>query len=215
VIAADGEKDLIVLVADSNMRLAITELLQRHHSLEIRQISAEVREHIIRDPGVYREGHAFLQAQSRNFQYSIAICDREGCGGERSSREQLESTIERNLSAHWPDRSAAIIIDPELEAWVWTESQTLLRALDWQGDYSTLRDWLQKEGFSFNGPVKPARPKEALELVLRSNRLKRSGDLYKTLARAVTLTACTDPAFEKLRRTLQRWFPKTAPDYDR
>ena len=126
---------------------------------------------------------------------------------EDLSREQLESIIESNLSRHWPERSAAIVIDPELEAWVWSESPTLVRALGSQGDFSTLRDWLKQAGFGFNGPVKPARPKEALEKILRQNRKRRSSDLYGKLSSIVTLAACTDPAFEKLRRTLQSWFP--------
>lgn len=210
MIPPDTRKDLIVLAADLNMKLAFTHLLKRHHSLGIRPISVDVIIHEHRDPGVFRDAHNTLQAQCRNYRYSIAVCDREGCGGEHLTREQLEAIIKGNLSRHWPDRSAAIVIDPELEAWVWTESNALVQAIGWSGTFSALRDWLQQTGFDFNGPVKPTKPKEALERVLRHNQKKRSSALYGKLSSTVTLTSCTDPAFEKLCKVLRSWFSPAA-----
>ena len=187
MISTEEPKDLIILAADLNMRLAFTRLLDRHQSLGIRQISFDVIIHPHRDPGVLREAHNALQAQYRNYRYSLAVCDREGCG-ELASREELESNIETNLSRHWLDRSAAIVIDPELEAWVWTESPALAKAVGWPGDFSSLRAWLLQAGFDFKNPVKPANPKEALEKVLRHNRKRRSSDLYGQLSSTVTLS---------------------------
>jgi hypothetical protein len=87
----DKPKDLIVLAADLSMRVAVEAVLKRHHPLRIREISYDVFAHPKNDPGVFREAHSFLQAQTRNYQHAVAACDRDGCGKEALPREQLEA----------------------------------------------------------------------------------------------------------------------------
>ncbi|MFB3133348.1 MAG: hypothetical protein ACE10K_12585, partial [Rhodothermales bacterium] len=53
---------------------------------------------------------------------------------------------------------------------------------------------------------KPQRPKEAVEAVLRATDTPRSSSLYRQLAQKVSLNRCDDPAFLKLKSTLQEWF---------
>lgn len=119
----------------------------------------------------------------------------------------MEAKIEDNLSrTGWKDRSAAIVIDPELEVWVWSDSPVVEKQLKWSSRYPGLRDWLVSKGFLRADATKPSRPKEAVEAVLREVRLPRSSSLYRALAERVSLAKCTDRAFEKLRSTLQRWF---------
>jgi hypothetical protein len=55
--------------------------------------------------------------------------------------------------------------------------------------------------------VKPARPKEAMEAILRHVRKARSSAIYREIAGKVALAGCTDPSFGKFRETLGRWFP--------
>ena len=201
-------RDLIVLTADLDMRLTMNGLLGRHQSLGIREISFKVISHLNRDAGVFKEGHNLLRTEVGNFQYALAVCDHHGCGQEGKPREHVESIIAQNLTAHWRDRSAAIVIEPELESWVWTDSPHLTKAIGWPGNPSSLRVWLKQEGFRFDHPIKPLDPKGALERVLRYMQKKKSSALYQQLSRTNVSTAdCTDPAFAKLRDTLQKWFP--------
>jgi hypothetical protein len=57
------------------------------------------------------------------------------------------------------------------------------------------------------GAAKPARPKEAVQLALKTVRTPRSSSIYLELARSVSTDRCTDPAFLKLKRCLREWFP--------
>jgi hypothetical protein len=200
-------KDLIVLAADLSMRLSIEELLKSHHSLAIRQISFDVRSHPNNDPGVFGEAHLFLQAQVRNYRHAMAVCDRQGCGREAMPRGNIESSIDGRLGLHWADRAAAIVIDPELETWLWTDSPHVARAVGWNGDMPSLRAWLQVQGLWPEGGLKPPDPKAALETVLRYARMQKSSSLFQSLAREVSLKSCACPAFRKFCATLQCWFP--------
>jgi hypothetical protein len=49
-----------------------------------------------------------------------------------------------------------------------------------------------------------------VETVLRTVRQPRSSGLYRKLAEKVSLERCTDPAFDKLRIVLRRWFPEAS-----
>ncbi len=99
-----------------------------------------------------------------------------------------------------------MVIDPELEAWVWSQDPAVDSVLGWSGRDPTLRHWLQEQGFLAAGLVKPGRPKEAVQEALRLVRKARSSALYQDLAGVVSLEGCVDPAFVKLRLVLERWF---------
>src|SRR4029077_8753446 len=109
--------------------------------------------------------------------------------------------------AGWGDRAAAIVISPELENWVWSDSPHIDRALGWGGSEVPLKDWLGERGSRNAEAIKPARPKEAVELALRIAYKPRSSSIYFELAQSVSTDRCTDPAFLKLRRCLREWFP--------
>lgn len=210
MIPLETASDLIVLAADKSMQLAVIEILNRHQAIGIRTIVHRVILQPNYDSGVLLSAHKLLQAQSRNYLHALTICDRHGCGRETLSREQLETRIEHQLSAHWADRAAAIVVDPELENWFWADSPHVAHTIGWKSGLSNLRAWLGNEGFLEEGRPKPLRPKEALEKALRHNFVRRSSALYADLASKVSFQHCGDPAFRKLIATLQRWFPATA-----
>ncbi|HYW44267.1 MAG TPA: hypothetical protein VE959_15505 [Bryobacteraceae bacterium] len=199
-------QDLIVLAADGSMQGALEEVLKRYHSLGIREISYKVIQQPNFDPGVLHSGHSLLQSQNKNYLHAVAVCDRHGCGKEALPREELETLIEKSLSNHWADRAAAIVIDPELENWLWADSPHVAKEIGWPGGKIELREWLRNEGFLTPGQSKPSDPKAALEKALRLTKRRQSSALYRTLASKVTLQQCADPAFLKLTETLRRWF---------
>lgn len=202
------QKDLLVLTADKNMEFAVKGVLTRCKSLGIREIAADFRVHPESDPGCLVRGHDFLKPFSNQYHHALILLDREGSGQEQEPREALETRIEANLSqSAWGDRAAAIVIDPELEMWIWSDSPHVELILGWHGKDPDLRNWLLSRKYLGEGNVKPSRPKEALEDALRTARKPRSSSLYLQLAEKVSLDRCVDQSFLKLKNTLQRWFP--------
>lgn len=202
-------KDLVVLVPCRNLYFSIDGMLGRPEALGIRPPSVDIFVHPHRDPGCLGEGHDFLRPFTRQYRYSLVVLDRDGCGRESLAREQLEEQIEQRLSANgWSDRRSAIVIDPELEAWVWSDSPQVDHVFGWENRHPDLRSWLRQQGMLGDSAMKPGQPKEAVEAALRVTKKPRSSSLYYQLAQRVSLRRCTDPAFEKLARTLRAWFPQ-------
>lgn len=199
--------DLVVLVADKNMEFAVKGILGRAPAMGIREPISVVHVHPEKDPGCLLRGHEFLSLFHNQYAHALILLDFEGCGEERSARETVETSIEKRLSqSGWGGRAAAIAIDPELEMWIWSDSPQVDAVLGWQGRSPDLRSWLKVKDFLQEGQSKPKRPKEAMELALRTVRKPRSSSLYSQLARQVSLERCVDPAFVKLKTTLQTWF---------
>lgn len=200
---------LVVLVADRNMYCSVSGILKRPHSLGIKDIHqyCTIKVHPHHDPGCLRQSDSFLSVFRADFSHALVIFDRVGCGKETKNRETLESEVEDRLSrAGWENCSAAVVIDPELENWVWAPSRHLPEAVGWEGDYSSMKEWVAEEGFAFGPHGKPTKPKEAFERILYRCKVPRSSDLYQTLASKVSLEHCTDASFIKFRNTIQEWF---------
>jgi hypothetical protein len=204
---AQSGKDLVVLTADKNAQFAVRGILSRHHSLGIRPLNPDYLLHPGKDPGVLHTAHEFLRAFTKVYAHALVLMDREGSGRDAAPRGELEARIEAGLGkSGWEDRAAAVVIDPELDVWVWSDSSHVDRELGWSHRQPDLRSWLTTKRILAEGAVKPERPKEALEAALREVRKPRSSALYEALALKLSLAKCTDPAFGKLRTVLQRWF---------
>lgn len=201
--------DLAILVADDHMKSAIMGLLAVPHRLGIRRMYIDVEVHVEpgHDPGCLLRGHETLRPRCRACARAMVIFDRMGCGREHESREALEETVTANLArSGWGDRVAVIVIDPELEAWVWSDSPEVDRCLGWQNQDPDLRTWLRREGLWEAGLPKPVDPKKAMLSALRHVRMPPSAGIYGRLAGSVSVRRCTDPAFTRFRETLQAWF---------
>jgi hypothetical protein len=203
-------KDLIVLAADGQMEATVRGLLtHRRPSLQIREITADIYVHPEKDPGCLLRGHDFLRPFCRQYQYTLILCDRDGCGQQDRPREALEEDIERRLAiSGWEGRAAAVVLDPELEIWVWSDSPKVDQTLGWTGRQPSLANWLVSEGYCTPSHGKPNAPKRAFEEALQIAKRRRSSAIYHQLARQVGLSRCTDPSFLKLKALLRRWFGK-------
>ncbi|MCK4659024.1 MAG: hypothetical protein KAV82_05830 [Phycisphaerae bacterium] len=208
-MASEEQKDLIILVPGKDEAAAIRGILSRPRAMKIRPITVELQQHPERDPGCRLRGHEFLRRETGRFAFALVLFDREGCGAETESREAIEGEVQRRLAkTGWGDRVGVIVIDPELEAWVWNDTSHVDELLGWQGQTPSLREWLVTSGFLSPNDIKPRRPKEAMEKALRQAEKKRSSAIYGQLAEKVSFKRCVDPAFVKLRTTLQNWFPE-------
>lgn len=207
-----GPMDLIALVADADMEGTVRALLSRPSALGIRPITFDVKRHIQRDAGCRSGAHDFLRLWLHAFRYAVVLFDHEGCGREQKGRNQVEIEVEKRLEVNgWRDRCAVVVIAPELESWVWSDSPAVDDALGWRGKTPGLREWARSEtGFWHSNNVKPDRPKEAFDAALRKVKKPRSAALFEELARRVSVDGCIDPAFLKFRRVLSEWFQKVS-----
>jgi len=202
-------KDIIILVADLNMKGCLDGLFQRLHDvLNINPFSYEIFVHPYRDPGCRLDAVPFLRTFQNGYRYALVVFDKEGCGKENLSRIELETELENNLDASgWNDRAKTIVIDPELENWVWVKSPRLAQIINW-GDINKLYQWLQNSGFGLDKNNKPPFPKEAFEKALYLSRKRRSSSIYYEIASQVSFKGCTDQSFGKMITCIQTWFSK-------
>lgn len=201
--------DLVVLVPGKDDKAVVDGLLSRTKSLQIRAISHETVVHPQRDPGCFQHGATFLQIYQTRATHALVLFDYVGSGQDNKRRNvtEVEGDLRGRLQrSGWDDRAEVLVIEPELEIWVWSDSPVVDEALGWQGYNPSLRDWLTANGLLTPGSVKPDRPKEAVEAALAHVQLSRSSSIYRRIAENVTLHRCQDPAFTRLRELLSKWF---------
>ena len=200
-------RDLFVLAADLDIVETVKGLVKRPNDLGICDIECRVDKHRFKDPGCRNDPSTPLRPYIAEFAHALVIFDKEGSGPD-ASREEIQHNTERNLSRNgWRDRSKAIVIEPELESWVWVRSAKVAETLGWRRGYEELRAWLRAKDLWEAGIPKPQHPKEAFHAALREGRKRPSAALFGELATNLPFGRCRCPAFRELRETLQRWFP--------
>ena len=201
-------KDLLVLAADKDIRFAIEGLLNaRTEALGIRAISLDCYVHPHKDPGCLKEAAEFLRPFLNTYRRALVVFDREGCGQESLDAIELESRVTAELEANgWGGRARTLVIDPEVEVWVWSDSPHLDEIMGWGGASPSLREWLTAEGFRPVGSPKPGEPKAAFEESLRRVSKARSSVLFGRLASTVQFRTCRDQAFLRFRSIVTNWF---------
>ncbi len=204
--------ELFILTADHQMQQTVETLLNhRCRQLGIRPISFEVRRHNHRDPGCRTESVAYLRQIRNDFGKAMVLFDFAGCGVTDTDAAGLETDLELQLERNgWNlDDISVVVIEPELEAWLFGGSMSSLeQTVGWR-DSRPLRAWLAGNGHWVEGAGKPADPKRAVEAVLTSTHRPLNGKLFREVARSVNFRRCRDRAFRKFCATLQRWFPDT------
>lgn len=202
------QKDLVILCADKNMEYTLRGILARPAALGLKSFDYDLFVHPEHDPGCLNRGHDFLNLYAQSHAHALLLFDHEGCGRHSELAEILEAEVETRLAPQGWAGCAAIVITPELENWVWSDSPHVDATLGWEGKTPPLRQWLEQRGDWPAGKIKPPRPKEAVEAALRTARKQRSSALYQDLAGKVSFNRCSDRAFVKLKSSLQAWFAR-------
>lgn len=207
-------RDCVFLLADGTMEAMLQGFFNRsgcHQSLETGVFNFDPREDIVsgtNDPRTYTQAHELLRSYQHTHRYAVIILDNDWEGSR--GVETIRTDIRRNMRAcGWDDdRFEVIVIDPELENWIWQESQHIVDAFAYEGEL-TIRQWLreQEPPMWLDGEAKPARPKEAVEKVLEMTGVPRSAAIYRQITERVSVRRCVDPAFLLLCESLRRWFP--------
>ena len=203
-------KDLVIVAADKSMQQALRGMLGRPEALRIREVEVDIYSHPQHDPGCALRGVEFMSDFSDQYNYGLLIFDHEGSGKEQIHPQDLERDLNEEFSySVWGDRARAVVLSPELEAWVWSDSPHVSRVAGWEGGHRRLRNWLIEQEYLKEGEVKPERPKEAFKAALYESRTPRSSSLYLQLAQNVSFARCSDTAFLTFKKILQDWFPAT------
>ena len=206
-------RDCIFLLADTNMEAAFKGFLCRdqfHQSLGCGAFDFDAGQDLVvasgdSDPGLYTRGHQLLKPYLQTHIHAILVLDSEWDGSPGA--EAIDAHISANLyQSGWSEDSCkVIVIDPELENWIWQRNDHVAKALG-LGSALEFSNALSSDIWP-EGQAKPHRPKETLEAVLRANRIPRSSSIYKNITSRVSVGGCEDNSFQLLRTTLQTWFP--------
>lgn len=201
--------DLVVVVADKPTEQALAALLARHQALGIRPIRFGIRVHPHRDPGCYATAHELAAAFAHEAEHALVVFDRAWDGAPSEDRAELQEHVVARLRGTWGDRGACVVIDPELEVWVWSASPHVAEVLGWRDRQQELRPWLEQSGLWPPNRPKPTDPKEAFRRAVRQARVLPSAAQFGRLAAAVSVRGCVDPAFNQLLTVLRGWFSPT------
>jgi hypothetical protein len=209
-------KDLFVLTADSDMQALMRAVLARHRDLRIHPITFEVQRFTGRDSGMVKEGPETARVLVKKAEYSrlILVWDHHGSGWHALRVEEAVTRIQKRLDGvTWADRSAAVVVVPELEEWLWHCPATIARLLELNAaefDDVTARAAAQIE--RSRERCCRERPKELFESILY--RKRRRGPLpedFKTLGSSANLANWTgSETFDRFVGILRAWFPARA-----
>jgi len=208
-------RDCIFLVADKNMQAAFEGFLTRqafYQSLGCGNFSFDPRQDIAvasgdNDPGLYTRGHELLRPYQATHRHAVVVLDAEwdGSPGKAAITEHLTTQI--STTGWAAGLFVVIVIDPELENWIWQQNDHVARGLGFGNSNELMADtdlqaaWPQGQG-------KPTSPKEILETLLQKRRIPRSSAIYKQITSQVSTRRCQDSAFQQLIASLKAWFPQ-------
>ena len=208
-------RDCVFLVADKNMEAAFQGFLEREkfdQRLGCGFFEFDARQDLIvgsgqNDPGLYTRGHELLRSYQRTHRHAIVVLDEAWNGSP--GPQKIEEKLLRNLveSGWGGEQVEVIVICPELEIWVCHDSRQVEQVLGCAKVGIGLKESLVGAGLWQRDSPKPDDPKAGIERVLRQTKMPRSSALYKRITREISVKTCVDPAFEKLRDALRRWFP--------
>jgi hypothetical protein len=206
-------RDCIFLLADTNMKAAFEGFLCReqfHRSLGCGAFSFNANLDLVvaagdNETGLYTRGHELLRPYVKTHAHAIVVLDAEWDASPGAAAISAHVSINLHKSGWNKNNCKVIVIDPELENWIWQRNDHVACALgiDSSSNFSKaigLDVWP-------DGQAKPNKPKETLEAVLRDKRIPRSSSIYKNITSRISASNCHDQSFQLLQSTLQSWFP--------
>lgn len=159
-----------------------------------------------KDPGLFSRAAELARPFLRTHQHLVVLLDSawEGSPGAR----EIEERITRELVKNGGDRQnvAVIAIEPELEAWAWSDRAALFQALSNELEpnrRASLRSSLQAaEGKE----EQVGDPKAELAKLRKRLGIPASSAQFRRFAEVARIDRCGAPAFARLREALRRWF---------
>lgn len=201
-----GRKDEVVLKA----------VLKRWQELGIRPIIFEINRRGS-DSIVVREGAMQARIRAREFKHFLCLWDHKDSGKGNEPPSQVQDELQEHLNRRrLQNREKALVIDPELEIWLWQDKKAIARVLGISQKQLArcLNRWQ-----SANFPKRTLEqilskfPKEALEEVCQEAREKLTAALYQRIAHTADLSLwASEQGFQQLCQTLLNWFSAERSD---
>jgi hypothetical protein len=199
----------VFLLADKGMEQVITGFLGReyfHRSLGCARFSFNPSSDLIvsptKDSGMLKYASGLLRSYEKSHERPVVVVDADWTGTPGAS--VIRERLEQSLSAGWK-QFAVIVIEPELEAWIMSDTPHLARIFRCPDN---CRQVLAGAGYWPDDAAKPPRPKEALEYLKRQHKSRGFKADFGKLAAAMSVRQCQDAAFLQLRDHLRAWFPE-------
>ena len=202
-------KDLLLVVPCKDTQFTLRGGLSRPEAIGIRPVTHDMIVHSGRDPGVRTTGADLANLRRAQFRHALLVFDHEGCGEEECLPEEMQQQIEKKLKPVWGENARVVVVNPEVDVWLWGSDNSLAEVLSWPSEEGGIREWLKAQGWQFSAEGKPIRPKEALEQLLEVLKEPRSASLYEKVAKKLSMQKCSDGAFQRTLGILRQWFPRT------
>lgn len=206
-------RDLVILVADSTMEVVFRAFFGRERwniTLHCGQFDFWPDEDIFHDPlytdgGVHKSAHELLRPYLCTHDRALVVLDQQ-FGGELPSDEVRRDILDRLRRNGWSERCEVVVIDPELEVWLWQNSPHVEQALMFSG--GSLRQQLLDSGMWPADAVKPLDPKATFQALVNRKKALKTKVVYARIARSISIHGCTDPSFVLFATTMRKWFPR-------
>lgn len=209
-------RDCVFLLPCKNTEGAFLGLLEREHfhrTLGTGLFQFDAKQDLLvaggADPGVYTYGHEILRGYTQSHAHAVIVLDAEWDGSPGAAKIITDLSARMEGSGWDNGRFCVIVIEPELESWIWQDNPHVEQAFGHERPPSLRQALIEEDRW----PVavnKPPRPKEAAEWVTRRNNVKRSSSIYQQITSQVSVKHCQDPAFCSLVEVLRMWFPPEA-----
>lgn len=195
------------------MNAVLTAFFEREHwytSLGCAEFDFDPGQEIFNEPGctdggVHTQAHLLLNGYRQTHQRALVILDQQ-FGGEIPAADVRDDILKRLHKSGWGVAACeVVVIDPELEVWLWQDNPNVEQALKFNG--GSLREYLDGTGDWPAGRAKPNSPKEVMQALMKKNGAGLPMVVYRKIARSVGVGGCTDGSFGHFQATLQAWFP--------
>ena len=206
-------KDLFVLTADADAQALIRAVLQRHQNLNIKPISFEVQRFTGRDAGMVKAGPEIVRAMVKKTEYSriILVWDHHGSGWDKLNPTEAATRVERRLEGvTWTQRSAGVVVVPELEEWLWHCPADVARHLGANAaDFETsITRALSRMNLTREQCCRERRKELFEAVVYYKKRRKPLPEDFEALGSSCDLSQWVQSeTFARFVQTLRSWFP--------
>lgn len=210
-------RDCVFVVADGAMQQALIGFLTRsdcfeQYNLGTKPFAFDPQEDVFpsahQDGGTFSIGHELLRPFQTTHRHAVLMLDNkwDGSPGVEAIRDDLSARI---VKTGWTiDRFRVIVIDPELEAWIWQRSQKVADVLKFSSVDSMVKAVRAASIEWSDDKAKPSRPKDALKAVATRQRgIGFSNAIHREICEKASVVKCQELSFKQLREALQGWFP--------
>jgi hypothetical protein len=243
-------KPLLILTADKECAATVRGFFEREHfhralgcgPIQLGESTFDPEKDVLvhpgHDPGVWKDCQQILLTERKAYDKALIILDAAWSGAPRP--ERLVADIEKlaHRQGKWErDRFEVILIQPELEAWIWQRNIHVAEAFDFPGPEGELWELLALQSLALDkrtkkhyfvpadelagrapawapAETKPQNPKGVVEALSDYCRSGPASGIFNEISSKVSVARCQDGAFAKLRAALGRWFPRNLEPWE-